>query len=212
MKQKTIAKEFSVTGIGLHSGVDVSMTVKSASVDTGIVFRRADLSPVVDIKVAPSNIKEAIMCTLLTKDGDQGLSVSTIEHLMSAFAMFEVDNVLIEVNALELPVMDGSSYEFTQLLKEVGIVEQETDRKGIKILKPVKVQHEGKFAEVLPSDTLKYEFKIEWDHPVIAVTNDHIVFEYSLDEYIKMVSKARTFGFMNSLHICIKIIWQKVPH
>ncbi|MEY8702768.1 UDP-3-O-acyl-N-acetylglucosamine deacetylase [Francisella philomiragia] len=178
MKQKTIAKEFSVTGIGLHSGVDVSMTVKPASVDTGIVFRRDDLSPVVDIKVTPSNIKEAIMCTLLTKDGDQSLSVSTIEHLMSAFAMFEVDNVLIEVHAPELPVMDGSSYEFTQ---------------------PVRVEHEGKFAEVLPSDILKYEFKIEWDHPVIAATKDHIVFECNLDEYIKMVSKARTFGFYEQL-------------
>lgn len=102
--------------------------------------------------------------------------------------------------------MDGSSYEFTQLLKEVSIVEQESDRKGIKILKPVRVEHEEKFAEVLPSDILKYEFKIEWDHPVIAATNDHIVFEYSLDEYIKMVSKREHLVFMNSLHICIKII------
>ncbi|WP_156470846.1 UDP-3-O-acyl-N-acetylglucosamine deacetylase [Francisella hispaniensis] len=199
MKQKTIAKEFSVTGVGLHSGVDVSMTVKPADVDSGIVFRRADLNPVVDIKVTPSSIKEAIMCTLLTKDGDQNLSVSTIEHLMSAFAMFEVDNVLIEVNAPELPVMDGSSYEFTQLLKEVGIIEQNSARKGIRILKPVRVEHEDKFAEVLPSETLKYEFKIHWDHPVIAATNDHIVFEYDLDEYIKMVSKARTFGFYEQL-------------
>ena len=180
MNQKTIAKEFSVTGIGLHSGVDVSMTVKPADVDSGIVFRRADLSPAVDIKVTPSSIKEAVMCTLLTKDGDQKLSVSTIEHLMSAFAMFEIDNVLIEVNAPELPVMDGSSFEFTQILTDVGIVEQSVARKGIKIIKPVRVEHEGKFAEVLPSEKLVYEFKIEWDHPVIAATNDHIVFEYYL--------------------------------
>ncbi|MGQ4003534.1 UDP-3-O-acyl-N-acetylglucosamine deacetylase [Francisellaceae bacterium CB52] len=199
MNQKTIAKEFSVTGIGLHSGVDVSMTVKPADVDSGIVFRRADLSPAVDIKVTPSSIKEAVMCTLLTKDGDQKLSVSTIEHLMSAFAMFEIDNVLIEVNAPELPVMDGSSFEFTQILTDVGIVEQSVARKGIKIIKPVRVEHEGKFAEVLPSEKLVYEFKIEWDHPVIAATNDHIVFEYDLAEYIKMVSKARTFGFYEQL-------------
>ena len=199
MNQKTIAKEFSVTGIGLHSGVDVSMTVKPADVDSGIVFRRADLSPAVDIKVTPSSIKEAVMCTLLTKDGDQKLSVSTIEHLMSAFAMFEIDNVLIEVNAPELPVMDGSSFEFTQILTDVGIVEKSVARKGIKIIKPVRVEHEGKFAEVLPSEKLVYEFKIEWDHPVIAATNDHIVFEYDLAEYIKMVSKARTFGFYEQL-------------
>ena len=199
MNQKTISKEFSVTGIGLHSGVDVSMTVKPADVNAGIVFRRADLSPAVDIKVAPSSIKEAVMCTLLTKDGDQNLSVSTIEHLMSAFAMFEIDNVLVEVNAPELPVMDGSSFEFTQILTNIGIVEQFVARKGIKILRPIHVEHEGKFAEVLPHDTLKYEFKIEWDHPVIAATNDHIIFEYNLDEYIKMISKARTFGFYEQL-------------
>ncbi len=199
MNQKTIIKEFSVTGIGLHSGIDVSMTVKPADVNTGIVFRRADLSPAVDIKVMPSSIKEAVMCTLLTKDGDQSLSVSTIEHLMSAFAMFEIDNVLIEVNAPELPVMDGSSFEFTQILIDVGIAEQSVARKGIKIIKPVRVEHEGKFAEVLPSEKLVYEFKIEWEHPVIAATNDHIVFEYDLDEYIKKVSKARTFGFYEQL-------------
>ncbi|MED7820233.1 MULTISPECIES: UDP-3-O-acyl-N-acetylglucosamine deacetylase [unclassified Francisella] len=199
MKQKTIANEFSVTGIGLHSGVDVSMTIKPADANTGIVFRRADLNPAVDIKVTPFNIKEAVMCTLLTKEGDQNLAVSTIEHLMSAFAMFEVDNALVEVNAPELPVMDGSSYEFTQLLKEAGVVGQDENRKGIKILKPIRVEHEDKFAEVLPSDTLTYEFKIQWDHPVIAATNNHIIFEYNLDEYIKMVSKARTFGFYEQL-------------
>ncbi|ASG67249.1 UDP-3-O-[3-hydroxymyristoyl] N-acetylglucosamine deacetylase [Francisella halioticida] len=199
MKQKTIANQFSVTGIGLHSGVDVSMIIKPADINTGIVFSRADLNPVVDIKVTPFNIKEAVMCTLLTKEGDQNLAVSTIEHLMSAFAMFEVDNVLVEVNAPELPVMDGSSYEFTQLLKNVGVVDQISDRKGIKLLKPVRVEHEDKFAEALPSDTLKYEFKIQWDHPIIAATNDHIIFEYNLDEYIEMVSKARTFGFYEQL-------------
>ncbi|GAB4223823.1 MAG: UDP-3-O-acyl-N-acetylglucosamine deacetylase [Francisella sp.] len=199
MKQKTIDKSFSVTGIGLHSGVNVSMTVKPADVDSGIVFRRVDLNPIVDIKVTPYNIKEAIMCTLLTKDGDQNISVSTIEHLMSAFAMFAIDNVVVEVNAPELPVMDGSSYEFTQLLRSSGLVEQSADRKGIKVLKPIRVEHEDKFAEVLPSDTLKYEFTIQWDHPVIAATNNHIVFEYNLDDYINNISKARTFGFYEQL-------------
>ena len=199
MNQKTISKEFSVKGIGLHSGIDVLMTVKSANVNTGIIFRRIDLSPAVDIKVTPSNIKEAVMCTLLAKDGDQSLSLSMIEHLMSAFAMFEVDNVLVEVNAPELPVMDGSSFEFTQILMNVGVTEQSVVRKGIKIIKPIKVEDEDKFAEVLPCDTMTYEFKIEWDHPIIASTNDHIFFEYNLVEYIKMISKARTFGFYEQL-------------
>lgn len=199
MNQKTIAKEFSVTGIGLHSGVDVSMTVMPADIDTGIVFRRADLSPVVDIKVTPNNIVEAIMCTLLTKDGDQKLSVSTIEHLMSAFAMFEIDNAIIKVNAPELPVMDGSSFEFTTLLTSVGVVSQDAARKGIRIKKTIRVEDEDKFAEVHPSDSLRYEFKIKWDHSVIAATNDHIVFDYDRDVYIDMVSKARTFGFYEQL-------------
>lgn len=199
MKQQTLAKDFSVTDIGLHSGINVSMVVKPADIDTGIVFRRIDLTPAVDIKVGISNITEAVMCTLLTKDGNKQLSVSTIEHLMSAFAMYGIDNALIEVSAPELPVMDGSSYEFTQLIEKAGVVEQSAKRKGIKILKPVKVEHEGKFAEVLPSDILTYEFKIAWDHPVIAATKDHIVFEHNLAEYIKMVSKARTFGFYEQL-------------
>ena len=199
MKQKTLAKDFSVTDIGLHSGINVSMVVKPADIDTGIVFRRTDLNPFVDIKVGISNITEAVMCTLLTKDGDKQLSVSTIEHLMSAFAMYGIDNALIEVSAPELPVMDGSSYEFTQLIEKAGVIEQSAKRKGIKILKSVKVEHEGKFAEVLPSEVLKYEFKIVWDHPVIAATKDHIVFEHNLPEYIKMVSKARTFGFYEQL-------------
>jgi UDP-3-O-[3-hydroxymyristoyl] N-acetylglucosamine deacetylase len=199
MKQQTLAKDFSVTDIGLHSGINVSMVVKPANIDTGIVFRRIDLTPAVDIKVGISNITEAVMCTLLTKDGDKQLSVSTIEHLMSAFAMYGIDNALIEVSAPELPVMDGSSYEFTQLIEKAGVVEQSAKRKGIKILKSVKVEHDGKFAEVLPSEVIKYEFKIAWDHPVIAATKDHIVFEHNLPEYIKMVSKARTFGFYEQL-------------
>ena len=199
MKQNTILKEFSVTGIGLHSGIDVSMTVKPAPTNTGIIFRRIDLTPFVDIKVGITNIKEAVMCTLLTKDGDEKLSVSTIEHLMSAFAIFNIDNAIIEVNAPELPVMDGSSYEFTQLLTKAGIQEQDKARKVLKILKPIRVEFEDKFAEVLPSDKLSYEFKIKWDHPVIASTNDHIIFEADKNDYIKDVSKARTFGFYEQL-------------
>ena len=199
MKQNTILKEFSVTGIGLHSGIDVSMTVKPAPTDTGIIFRRIDLTPFVDIKVGITNIKEAVMCTLLTKDGDEKLSVSTIEHLMSAFAIFNIDNAIVEVNAPELPVMDGSSYEFTQLLTKAGIQEQDKARKVLKILKPIRVEFEDKFAEVLPSDKLSYEFKIKWDHPVIASTNDHIIFEADKNDYIKDVSKARTFGFYEQL-------------
>lgn len=197
MNQQTLKSTFSVSGIGLHSGLTVNMNVSPADVDTGIVFRRTDIN--VDIKVRPENVQEAVMCTLLTDSGDQSKSVSTIEHLMSAFAIFNIDNAIVEVDAPELPVMDGSSYEFTQLILDTGVAEQDKPRRAIKILKPVRVEHEDKFAEVLPSDNLKYEFKISWEHPVIANTNDHIVFESDTNNYIEDVSKARTFGFFEQL-------------
>lgn len=199
MKQKTIAQDFTVTGIGIHSGVNVSIIAKPAAANTGIIFRRTDLIPYIDIKVISSSIKEAAMCTLLTKDNTQNVAIFTIEHLMSALAMFEIDNILIEVNAPEIPIMDGSSYNFTQILKQVGTIEQNSYRKGIRIIKSIRVENDNTFAEVIPSDVLKYEFKIKWDHPVIAATNDHIIFEYNLDKYVDMVSKARTFGFYEQL-------------
>ncbi len=197
--QKTIAKEGDISGIGLHSGVNVNMTLKPAAVDTGIVFRRADLSGNQDVKIAPFNITEAVMCTLLVSPEDNRVTVSTIEHLMSALCVYEVDNIIIEVDSAELPVMDGSSRPFVDILEQIGVKEQDKARKIIKVLKTIRVEDEDKFAELSPADETSYRFEIQWDHPVIANTPSVVDFKLDKTTYIDTVSKARTFGFVADL-------------
>lgn len=195
-QQHTLADEIKIVGIGLHSGTDVSMTLKPAAVDTGIVFRRVDLVPAVDIPVQVLGVHEAVMCTLLTNGKDQ---VATIEHLMSAFCMLKIDNAIVEINAPEVPVMDGSSTPFLKLIQAVGTTAQAQKRKIIKILKLIRVEDEDKFAEVGPSDKTSYRFEIQWDHPVIAATPSVVEFDGSYDFYEKEVASARTFGFIEQL-------------
>lgn len=199
MYQKTVANIIDFQGIGLHSGLTVNMRLIPTETDQGVVFRRADLDPIVDIPVTPFNIKEAVMCTLLVSPDEQGINISTIEHLMSALAMFNIDNVIIEVDAPELPVMDGSAQLFVHELKKIGTVEQSKVRKVIKVLKTVRVEDEDKFAEVHPADALSYAFEIQWDHPVIANTPNKIDFRADVDAYISDISAARTFGFVEQL-------------
>jgi len=198
MKQKTLKKSFSIAGIGLHSGLSSNICILPAPADTGVIFRRTDLNPAVDIAVKYSNIRETLMCTLLVAE-DGKTTVSTIEHLMSALAMFKIDNVIIEVDCPELPVMDGSSFEFVKIIESIGTQDLSIDKQVIKITKPIRVEFEDKFAEVYPSDNLKYEFKIKFEHSIISSTNDRIVFDADLDDYKSDVSKARTFGFYDKI-------------
>ena len=195
-QQQTLAKEIQITGIGLHSGHDVNMTLKPAPENTGIVFRRVDMNPIVNIPVKVEGVHEAVMCTLLTNGKDQ---VATIEHLMSAFCMLKIDNAIVEIDAPEVPVMDGSSAPFLKLIKTVGVAGQSEKRKVIKILKPIRVEEEDKFAEVKPGEKTTYRFEIQWDHPVIAATPAVVEFDGSYEMYEKEVADARTFGFVEQL-------------
>ncbi|WP_235842337.1 UDP-3-O-acyl-N-acetylglucosamine deacetylase [Cysteiniphilum halobium] len=199
MLQHTINNNIEIQGIGLHSGVNVNMRLLPADVDQGIVFRRTDLAVVHDIKITPFNITEAVMCTLLVSPDDKTITVSTIEHLMSALCMFEIDNVVIEIDAPELPVMDGSSISFVQELQKTGVKAQDKKRQVIKVLKPIRVSEEDKFAEILPCKQTSYRFEIKWDHPVIAATPLVVEFSGDKHEYIEYVAKARTFGFVEQL-------------
>lgn len=199
VQQHTINHPIEIQGIGLHSGVNVNMRLLPAAVDQGIIFRRTDLSQVHDIKITPFNITEAVMCTLLVCPEDKTITVSTIEHLMSALCMFQVDNVIVEINAPELPVMDGSSITFVEALQKTGVKAQDKKRQVIKVLKPVRVSEEDKFAEILPSAETSYRFEIKWDHPVIAATPLVVEFSGEQQEYINHVAKARTFGFVEQL-------------
>ncbi len=199
VQQQTINHHIEIQGIGLHSGVNVNMRLLPAAVDQGIVFRRTDLPQMHDIKITPFNITEAVMCTLLVSPNDKTITISTIEHLMSALCMFEVDNVIVEIDAPELPVMDGSSIAFVEALQKVGVKAQDKKRQMIKVLKTIRVTDEDKFAEISPSDETRYRFEIKWDHPVIAATPLVVEFSGNQQEYIAQVAKARTFGFVEQL-------------
>lgn len=199
MQQHTINNYIEIQGIGLHSGVNVKMRLLPADVDQGIIFRRIDLSELHDIKITPFNITEAVMCTLLVSPEDKDITVSTIEHLMSALCMFQVDNVIVEINAPELPVIDGSSATFVEALQKTGTKMQDKKRHVIKVLKPVRVTEEDKLAEILLSEHISYRFEIKWDHPVISATPSVVEFSGDKQEYIEHIAKARTFGFVEQL-------------
>ncbi len=199
MQQQTINHLIEVSGLGLHSGTEVKMRLLPAAVDAGIVFRRIDLPPIREIKITPFNITEAIMCTLLVSPEDKTVSVATIEHLMSALCMFSIDNVIVEIDAPELPVMDGSSIAFVRAFEETGVKTQDKKRHLLKVLKSVRVEEEDKFAEVHPANKTSYRFEIKWDHPVIANTPAIVEFSGDKQMYIDHVAKARTFGFVDQL-------------
>ncbi|MCF6766446.1 UDP-3-O-acyl-N-acetylglucosamine deacetylase [Thiotrichales bacterium 19S3-7] len=195
-KQQTIKQAIKIEGIGLHLGQIVTMVLKPAEVGHGIVFRRVDLNPSVDVPISVNGIQEALLCSALVKDNVQ---ISTVEHLMSALCMLKVDNLLVEINSDELPVMDGSSEPFLEAIEAVGLIQQDQPRQLIKVLKAVRVEHQDKFAEVMPCDQTNYRFEIQWDHPVIASTPSVVEFDGRYDWYKKEVSRARTFGMVAEL-------------
>ena len=195
-QQHTIENEYTLKGIGLHSGNEVTLTLKPADINTGIICTRVDLSPTVDIPVKPDAVQEALMCSALVKDK---VKVSTIEHLMSALCMLKIDNIIIEVNAPEIPVMDGSAAPFLFALKSAGIKQQNAVRAQIKILKPIRVELEEKYVELTPAEHTSYRFEIKWDNPIIAATPSIYEFNGDYEIYERDISRARTFGFVEEL-------------
>lgn len=197
--QQTIARSFTITGIGLHSGHNIKMRLKPADADTGISFFRTDFDLTRKIQLSPFNIEKAVMCTLLVSPHDHGISISTIEHLLSALCILGIDNIIIEVDGSEIPVMDGSSAPFISALKHIGIKKLKKMRKYVKVLKKITVQEKEKFAEVLPAENTYYRFEIKWNHPTISKTPATTEFRGSVKDYCDNISKARTFGFVEQL-------------
>ncbi len=195
-KQHTIKNTVGAEGIGLHSGQPVAMTLKPAPVNTGIIFRRIDVSPVKAIKLEPEKIVETPLCTKLV---DGKFSVQTIEHLLSALAGMEIDNVYIDLTADELPVMDGSSSPLIFLIEAAGVVEQDAPRRILKIKKPIRVTDGDKFVEFLPCNHFRLEIDIDFPHPVIKKSSQSVKFDFSPMAYSKAVSRARTFGMAAQL-------------
>ena len=196
LKQRTLKNVIRATGVGLHSGEKVYLTLRPAAVETGIVFRRVDLAPVVEIPASAELVTETMLCTGLSRDGGQ---VLTIEHLMSAFAGLGIDNAYVDLSAPEVPIMDGSAGPFVFLLQSAGIVEQAAPKRFIRIKRALEVRDGDKIARFEPYDGFRLGFTIQFDHPMIPAKQSRAEVEFSTAAYIKEVSRARTFGFMRDL-------------
>lgn len=196
LKQRTIRNVIRATGVGLHSGEKVYLTLRPAVVDTGIVFRRVDLDPVVEIPADANLVSETTLCTGLSREGAK---VQTVEHLMSALAGLGIDNLHVDLSAAEVPIMDGSAGPFVFLLQSGGIVEQDAAKRFIRIKHPVEVRDGDKLARFEPYDGFRVGFTIDFEHPSIPDAQSREVVEFSTEAYIREVSRARTFGFMRDL-------------
>lgn len=197
LRQRTIKTAVTETGIGLHKGRKVRMTLRPAPADTGIVFRRIDLQPPVDIHANARDVADTTLCTCITNDA--GHSIHTVEHLASALSGLGIDNIIVEVDAHELPILDGSASPFIFLLQSAGIEELDKAKKFIKIKRTIRVEDGDKWAEFRPFDGFKVDFAIDFIHPAIAQSRQHCVLDFSKDSYIDEVSRARTFGFLRDL-------------
>ena len=195
-QQRTLKNVIRATGVGLHSGEKVYMTLRPAPVDNGIVFRRVDLDPVVEIRASAELVTETTLCTGLSHDGAK---VMTVEHLMSAMAGLGVDNAYVELSSAELPIMDGSAGPFVFLLQSAGILEQGAAKRFIRIKHPVEVRDGDKFARFVPYDGFKVGFTVQFDHPMIPASQSRAEIDFSTAAYTKEVARARTFGFMRDL-------------
>ena len=196
LRQRTLKNLIRATGVGLHSGDKVFLTLRPAPVDTGIVFRRIDLDPVVEIPARASLVSETVLCTGLTSGNAK---VQTVEHLMSAFAGLGIDNAYVELTAPEVPIMDGSAGPFVFLLQSAGIAEQNAAKRFIRIKRPVEVRDGDKIARFEPYDGFRLGFTVAFNHPAIPTNLSRAEVEFSTSAYIKEVSRARTFGFMHDL-------------
>lgn len=193
LKQRTINQTIKATGIALHTGEMAILTLHPAAPDSGIVFRRVDLHPMVSIKANGFNVGDTRLSTTLLQ---QGVRISTIEHLMSALAGLGIDNILIDINASEIPIMDGSAAPFVFLLQSAGIVEQNAFKKFIRIKKPITVTDGDKKASFEPYDGFKLRFTIDFNHPIFEDKHRYAEIDLSSTSYLKEISRARTFGFI----------------
>jgi UDP-3-O-[3-hydroxymyristoyl] N-acetylglucosamine deacetylase len=194
IKQRTLKNVIRATGVGLHTGDKVYLTLHPAEPDTGIVFRRTDLTPVVEIQAKAENVGDTKLSTTLM-NGD--VRVSTVEHLLSAFAGLGIDNLIVDVSGPEVPIMDGSASPFVFLLQSAGIREQDAAKKFIRVIRDVSVRQDDKVVTFKPFDGFKVNFEIEFDHPVFKTQALTASVDFSSTSFVKEVSRARTFGFMH---------------
>ncbi len=196
LRQRTLKNTIRATGVGLHSGKKVLMVLKPAPVNTGVVFRRTDLDPVVEVPAQAENVGETTLGTTLIYGNGK---ISTVEHLLSAFAGLGIDNAYVELSAQEVPIMDGSAGPFVFLLQSAGIEEQSAPKRFVRILKTLRVVDGDKWAQFQPHDGFKVNFEIEFDHPIFKKRAQTASMDFSTTSFLREISRARTFGFMRDL-------------
>jgi len=196
LRQRTLKNSIRATGIGLHSGKKVYMTLRPAADNTGIVFRRLDLDPPVDVAADARSVGDTMLGTTLVQNG---ATVATVEHLLAALSGLGIDNAYIDLSAPEVPIMDGSAAPFVFLLQSAGIAEQSAPKKLIRIKKPVRVEDQGMWAEFKPHNGYRVNLKIDFDHPVFKKHSQTASVDFSTMSFVKQVSRARTFGFLRDI-------------
>jgi UDP-3-O-[3-hydroxymyristoyl] N-acetylglucosamine deacetylase len=198
IKQRTLKNVIRATGVGLHTGDKVYLTLRPAAPNTGIVFRRVDLEQPVEIAAREENVGDTRLSTALEHNG---VKISTVEHLLSAFAGLGVDNAYVDVSAAEVPIMDGSAGPFVFLIQSAGVEEQNAAKRFIRIKRPVRVEEGDKWAKFEPFDGFKVAFTIDFDHPAFRERAQTASVDFSSTSFVKEVSRARTFGFLRDLEM-----------
>lgn len=198
IKQRTLKNVIRATGVGIHTGQKVYMTLRPAAANTGIIFRRTDFDPVVEVPAFATHVGDTSMNTTLEHGG---VRVSTVEHLMSAFAGLGIDNAYVDLSNAEVPIMDGSAGPFVFLIQSAGIAEQAAAKRFIRVLQPVEVRKDGKWARLDPHAGFRVSFKIDFNHPVFRSHQSFASVDFSTTSYLKEVARARTFGFMRDIEM-----------
>ncbi len=201
IKQRTLKNVIRATGVGLHTGEKVYLTLHPAEADTGICFRRVDLETPVTIAATPKNVGETTLSTTLVQDE---VKISTVEHLLSALAGLGIDNAIIDVSSAEVPIMDGSAGPFVFLLQSAGVQEQDKPKRYIRIKKGIRVEEGEKWAAFSPFEGFKVTFTIDFEHPAFGEDVKTATMDFSTTTFVKEVSRARTFGFMKDIEFLRK--------
>ena len=196
LKQRTLSNSIRASGVGLHSGEKVNMTLRPAAKDTGIIFRRLDIEPIQQIPARAESVIDTMLGTTIAK---KNASVMTVEHILAAFAGLGIDNALIDLDGPEVPIMDGSSASFIFLIESAGIEEQNASKKFLRIKKNIRVEDGEKFAEFKPYNGYRISFEIDFDHPMIKSKLTKLSVDFSTLTFLKEISRARTFGFLKEI-------------
>ena len=196
LRQRTLKSLISTTGVGLHTGQKIRMVLRPAQPDTGVVFRRVDLDPIADIPARAESVGETRLSSCLVSGGAK---VYTAEHIMSALSGLGIDNVFVDLDGPEVPIMDGSAAPFAFLIQTAGIEEQSAPKRFVRIKKRVEVAEGDKWARLEPFDGYRLSFSIVFNHPVIEKSNQSVSIDFAETSYLKEIARARTFGFMQDV-------------